>query len=1052
MMEIRAEASGAGEELELSPTTLEDLASGFGALCLALLCALICTCRHVHMLKQEKEEKHQEEKDALVMSSHTQEIQEEDEDEALYGTVGRQLSCTYGSTSQRLARSMVLRSAEQGEATDDILVFLATVESIVYEYEEKVIIEAKRTGRLDSIVTVRWKTVNVSVGEKSYIQQDGELTFKRGQSRLEFIVRIVDDPAWNMEAMFDVVLMRPKVVGGDQRQPVYLGGTSKTRVVVLNDEHFPHGMAPEKANDQWALVTAFLQHNYYLWGAETRWGLFWKTVPNFCFLFGMLINMSLVNEVASWAGKGAQYEALCWYITAMMLNFLLDNLAETKFDNLDLGGGCLTQLRMAMVQTMLQLTEEEQEAFPTGKLLKAVDDQALAAVQKSWCAMFNLYQSAVRLLVSVTFTMYVIVSKAGMPIPASIILTVMVIFDSFLLYHTIGTQSAHGRHVIKADERWSEYLLEHLRLRRMVGNLKQGMACTQRFRKLHHHASEERSEAEEYTSNVMFFTRMMPEIVLCLIVFFGGTKVMSVHNPMSIGAFTALVGTARTFGATLSTLFKSIFEIGNGYAAIHSMSAVLNARTRRKEAHAWNKRSEGVHGWKQGLVEPGQCEHGVPLDRGIIVHEVALSFPGPGDTTYNKVFDFEAEAGSLICVRGGNQSGKTTLLKLLAKIVYPVEPTGWVYYPPSWVVRYLDSSVSIMDGTLRRNLRFGQSYLHRPHEIWSLCQALGMSERCLYHTTPPDPSDEARPEDVEDDLLGFSERDRVPVWGDMYVGQGGDKLATSDRILTMLARALLSGCDMLLLAGTLDLLGEEGAVRVLGVLDEWVQNRAVPHLESASKGIPMRLRKPKTLFVTTKLSVVAEACNHTITVLNKGDGENCLTEGDVLKTPHFTGSPRNFKGSPTISPSSKKFQGTPMNTPRAPKVLLGKSAAEVNTGGMPPGTERVLEVLGEENRRLAKRNQELAGVETRNQELEEENRKLRMKIAAAEEAAGRANALAGRSPRGIASPGAGPPSTTSHLRLNQGTPAQGPIAQSPAAPAALRSSRGTPGTRVSVRR
>ncbi len=88
------------------------------------------------------------------------------------------------------------------------------------------------------------------------------------------------------------------------------------------------------------------------------------------------------------------------------------------------------------------------------------------------------------------------------------------------------------------------------------------------------------------------------------------------------------------------------------------------------------------------------------------------------------------------------------------------------------------------------------------------------------------------------------------------VGTNADKLAQTDRTLLAVARALLSAPDVLLLAGTLDLLGPAKAVVALGVLKDWVKNRCVSFLETENSDSAAALRGPKTLIVSTKLKEV----------------------------------------------------------------------------------------------------------------------------------------------------------------------------------------------------
>ena len=76
-------------------------------------------------------------------------------------------------------------------------------------------------------------------------------------------------------------------------------------------------------------------------------------------------------------------------------------------------------------------------------------------------------------------------------------------------------------------------------------------------------------------------------------------------------------------------------------------------------------------------------------------------------------------------------AGKTTALRLIARHMTPT--TGFIAYPPSWRVRFLDSANPpfFFRGTLIANLRFGNVHHHTEDEILSLCRLIGVSDDVL---------------------------------------------------------------------------------------------------------------------------------------------------------------------------------------------------------------------------------------------------------------------------------------------------------------------------------
>ena len=84
-----------------------------------------------------------------------------------------------------------------------------------------------------------------------------------------------------------------------------------------------------------------------------------------------------------------------------------------------------------------------------------------------------------------------------------------------------------------------------------------------------------------------------------------------------------------------------------------------------------------------------------------------------------------------------------------------------------------------------------------------------------------------------------------------HIGSGS-KLAVSDIVCISIARALLSSCDVLLLANTLDLLKYDAAVVVMDLLQSWVQCRGLNLLtHDLMDGTDFELKKKKTVIMTT---------------------------------------------------------------------------------------------------------------------------------------------------------------------------------------------------------
>ena len=165
--------------------------------------------------------------------------------------------------------------------------------------------------------------------------------------------------------------------------------------------------------------------------------------------------------------------------------------------------------------------------------------------------------------------------------------------------------------------------------------------------------------------------------------------------------------------------------------------------------------------------------------------------------------NLEIEPSQIVALSANSAFGKSTLLRLCERQLIPT--SGFVDFPPSWRVRFVDSIPQLSNDTLMANLRLGNKHEHSDDEIWELSAQIGLSS----------------------ELIGR---------GDVPVGVSGEKLALSDRICVSIIRALLSSVDLLLLPNVLDSLGQDRALRVMKVLRLLRIQRITSYFEALSPG------------------------------------------------------------------------------------------------------------------------------------------------------------------------------------------------------------------------
>ncbi len=200
--------------------------------------------------------------------------------------------------------------------------------------------------------------------------------------------------------------------------------------------------------------------------------------------------------------------------------------------------------------------------------------------------------------------------------------------------------------------------------------------------------------------------------------------------------------------------------------------------TDAQNAIAGWRRVIGILDTPADLVDPG--EEGAVLPRGPIdVRFDAVTFAYPGGEPVLRDIDLEIAAGTRVAVVGETGSGKSTIAKLLTRLMDPSE--GAVLLDGIELRRIRQQSLRrsvvlvpqegfLFDDTIAANVRYGKLDATE-EEIWAAAEELGLT----------------------DWLAG------LPRGLDTPVGQRGESLSAGERQLVALLRAHLADPDLLVL-------------------------------------------------------------------------------------------------------------------------------------------------------------------------------------------------------------------------------------------------------------
>jgi len=317
-----------------------------------------------------------------------------------------------------------------------------------------------------------------------------------------------------------------------------------------------------------------------------------------------------------------------------------------------------------------------------------------------------------------------------------------------------------------------------------------------------------------------------------------GELVLSHH--FKVGNFVALMSTIHKFDSIIGEFFSQIVEITIGYGDIRNVAKMLNANTELKARLAVPKRliqEAQLLASKEGLQDASEEQLAQFLERvqGIQDSKFVVTMK---DATFVHEVDQILEAGQAVssiqqlgplnlCIEKGQilaitdglmtdksaATGKKTLLMLMGGQLLPTHGNVWM--PQNTRVRILPAEPLLFKGTLLENLTIGNL------TCWSDAEAIKVYQ-----------------------MIGGKQTENHDTHD---VGQGGTKLSRSDRIYLALSRALLSGVHLLLIASTLDSLGDAAASHIMTVLHKWVQERGLP----GDFGDDVSLREARSVFFST---------------------------------------------------------------------------------------------------------------------------------------------------------------------------------------------------------
>jgi len=724
---------------------------------------------------------------------------------------------------------------------EDCVVAFDKVEHLCNEGDGKCVMHVIRRGSTQFAVTLDWHTTNVSVAPHSYKDQRGTVTLEAGKASTTFELSIMDNMEWNCACVQHVTLTNPVPA-----ENVQFGELVTTSVVILDDDAFPYGEEDHASN--FKVVVAFArQMMVFLW-PETWRGMIIMAFPAIVWLTTQLMIDLALNHAFKNDEKADIYVMSVMYMVVLVINHMMQIWKDEQ--RLD-GKGRLI-LRSAAVETSLQLTALSSEIFPAGTVMGIIAEDIAEVLDKCWIGLFKFWGQVVQIIVLIAWTAYITrESPALLLIPLS-----QFVCNVVVLYFRINEQIRLHTNFINTDDHWKDAVMEWASLKDLIIAYRQGLGIGNKFVDIHKKSNAQGFKLNQNTTTTNAILKYISGFFTISGYIIAGNLVFSGdYKPSN---FMLLMSTIFKFDAAAALVCDTGFSCMCGAVPIVKMAKLFNSKTRRTALLNGEKRRARILGQMEGSDETANFDP-TAINFIDVIYDREVSKAQELEKTDDCVASDEAvedddqlqvgpislslPQGTVIAITG-KQKGKRTLLMLLARFVLPTD--GILVYPSNLRVRYVPVEPLLIQGSVMDNLRFGNMKQHADQEILALASLVGLSKRLLHDPDTP-------------------------------VGLGGQRLSTTERISVCLARALLSSVDLLLLGSTLDVLTFDQAESVVKLLRRWVEDRGMDCLAAENNGVPINLKKQKTVFYVTHTKSLDE---HADVVLELKEAGPVVTEGE----------------------------------------------------------------------------------------------------------------------------------------------------------------------------
>jgi len=752
---------------------------------------------------------------------------------------------------------------DDDSGSKDILQFTTSIYFVEVEKEDTLTVDVMRLGKMEDTIKVKYYTEDGSAkAGVSYAHTEGELVFPPGEYRQSIEIEVVKNPRWAPTLEYKVQLSDPEGCN--------LGMYLKTaRVKCIDTKPFPTAQYKPSPNPGSVKGKLRLLREYYKLCFQvpgTKWRtfltLFIDQFKNGYNVAKLLLNVYIVDVLFNTADPTTQDALLLpdragtavlvglFYVLPMVA-IHIGGIVKVQ---MDLPGQLRLFLQCCLFRKYLNYSEESRASVVPSDMQTAITNDA-GSCAAAYAKLLDLIAVCLELIVFTYFTLdrnpAAIVYIVAMPA----CMVVYVAFVKSLCRKDVDAFKAQNKLVLRI-------VAEVCERYRLVADYFQRPQMNEGFATSASSLRQKQSRKALANLNDDMFPQWLGPGFTALYISFDANNVL--NGQVTLGTFLATISILGSISGQFARAYGVILDILELAAPVQKLTGFYNKPTDLMTWKGVNRqRRENTKAARKALLEK-EAAGGPPVLYKTDLIEMRLQgvcYANPAKTLFSKV-DVTIPQGKLVAVNGSHGSGKATLMRLLAHIIFPQD--GCIFVPSHLRILHLAQEPMLLNASAWVNLVFGVGDRPVvPKRIRTILEMMGMQATLKL---------------IEEDLDRVTREGRRAAgdtWNRPPDNKWMDGITYTEKVKINLARAMIMNPEVMVAQRPLHHYDAKTAVQMTKLLRAHVEERGLVLPED------QRIhRRPRTCFFTLENAEQANDADMTLHIQ-----EDCSVRMDSRDKP-----------------------------------------------------------------------------------------------------------------------------------------------------------------------